>query len=126
METCKWYVSIEQPECGQEGVAFVTAIPLRNGHVRKLDKSMPVCREHQAESRRRFAAIRSKRVVRLKREWGIQVHEWNRGAMRWIGPEYWYSEPATPRGHIKASAEIDPSVEQRLVSRVISEIEVVK
>lgn len=59
METCKWYVSIERPECRAVAVGEINAIPLRNGHVKRLDQPMPVCTEHQAESRRRFAAIRS-------------------------------------------------------------------
>ena len=59
VDICRWYVSAIKPECGKAVVDQLTAVPLRNGKVKKLDRPMSVCAEHKAEADRRFAALRT-------------------------------------------------------------------
>lgn len=61
MDTCKWYVSVEKPECGEPAVATITQILLRSGAIKKLVRPMGVCSTHKAESDRRSAAMRASR-----------------------------------------------------------------
>lgn len=53
VETCKWYVSIDEPECGKPAPYAV----LVRGKVTKA--TVPLCNEHKAEHDRNFAAIRA-------------------------------------------------------------------
>lgn len=49
---CKWYISIEQPECGKPAPFKV--------HVRGkvTNATVDVCQEHKAEHDRQFARLR--------------------------------------------------------------------
>lgn len=53
VETCKWYVSFEQPECGDPAPYRV----LVRGKVTKA--TVPLCNKHKGEHDRNFAAIRA-------------------------------------------------------------------
>ena len=57
MDTCKWYVSPMQTECGDPAVAVITHVAVTN-EIRKLNKPTPVCSTHKAQADRAFAAVR--------------------------------------------------------------------
>lgn len=63
---CKWYVSIDQPECGLESVAEVRV------RTSVADATVPLCRKHKAIHDERAASIRNARrearIARLARE----------------------------------------------------------
>ena len=52
-ETCKWYISLDEPECGEVAVAKIT-IRSKIGQA-----TVPVCTEHKAYHDRSFAKIRA-------------------------------------------------------------------
>jgi len=53
-ETCKFYVSIEQPECGQEAVAVVTT-----NLTRKDKAKVPLCDRHNRQYNDQMARLRT-------------------------------------------------------------------
>ena len=60
--------------------------------------------------------------MRLTRQWGIQTKVWDRGADRWTEVSQWYPSPDTPAKHIESAKEWHPTIEHRLVTRVISDV----
>ena len=54
--TCAWYVSIDQPECGEEAHERVT---VQN---RVTKATIALCPEHKAIHDRSFASLRTARV----------------------------------------------------------------
>jgi hypothetical protein len=55
-ETCKFYVSPEQPECGVKADALV-----RTRLTDKTTATVPLCKKHKAEHDRAFAERRAAR-----------------------------------------------------------------
>lgn len=56
-ETCQWYVSIEQPECGEPAVAKVRV----KGKVTRA--TVYLCSRHKAEHDENFAKLRTERTA---------------------------------------------------------------
>lgn len=59
MNKCRWYVSIEQQECGEPAEAEITHVVIR-GKPKKLDEPIPVCHVHKQRNAVRFAQVRKK------------------------------------------------------------------